>query len=112
MKRSLFAGVLLASLALARTFTLEQVLSAPFPSELIAAAGRGNQFRGKGRREHLLQGEGPGQRQRCQKDTGEQRAFHVETSLLYRNCAVVPFRLGLRPRITVPLAATPPSRSG
>src|SRR5664280_1891515 len=29
MKRSLFAGVLLASLALAKTFTLEQVLAAP-----------------------------------------------------------------------------------
>jgi dipeptidyl aminopeptidase/acylaminoacyl peptidase len=41
MKRSLFAGVLLASLALAKTFTLEQVLSAPFPSELIAAPGGG-----------------------------------------------------------------------
>src|ERR1700690_2302798 len=41
MKLSLFAGVLLASLALAKTFTLEQVLSAPFPSELIAAPGGG-----------------------------------------------------------------------
>jgi dipeptidyl aminopeptidase/acylaminoacyl peptidase len=41
MKRSLFAGVLLASLALAKTFTLEQVLSAPFPSDLIAAPGGG-----------------------------------------------------------------------
>jgi dipeptidyl aminopeptidase/acylaminoacyl peptidase len=41
MKRSLFAGVLLASLALAKAFTLEQVLSAPFPSELIAAPGGG-----------------------------------------------------------------------
>ena len=41
MKRSLFAGVLLASVALAKTFTLEQVLSAPFPSELIAAPGGG-----------------------------------------------------------------------
>ena len=41
MKRSLLAGVLLASLALAKTFTLEQVLSAPFPSELIAAPGGG-----------------------------------------------------------------------
>ena len=39
MKRSLLAGVLLASLAPARTFTLEQVLSAPFPSELTAAPG-------------------------------------------------------------------------
>jgi dipeptidyl aminopeptidase/acylaminoacyl peptidase len=35
------AGVLLASLALAKPFTLEQVLSAPFPSELIAAPGGG-----------------------------------------------------------------------
>jgi dipeptidyl aminopeptidase/acylaminoacyl peptidase len=41
MKRSVFAGVLLASLAVARTFTLEQVLSAPFPSELIVAPGGG-----------------------------------------------------------------------
>jgi dipeptidyl aminopeptidase/acylaminoacyl peptidase len=41
MKRSLFAGVLLASLAVAGTFTLEQVLSAPFPSELVAAPGGG-----------------------------------------------------------------------
>ena len=41
MKRTLFAGVLLASLALAKTFTLEQVLSAPFPSDLIAAPGGG-----------------------------------------------------------------------
>ncbi len=41
MKRSLLAGVFLASLALAKTFTLEQVLSAPFPSELIAAPGGG-----------------------------------------------------------------------
>ena len=41
MKRSLFAGVLVASVALAKTFTLEQVLSAPFPSELIAAPGGG-----------------------------------------------------------------------
>src|SRR6476620_5596900 len=41
MRRSLFAGLLLASLALAKTFTLEQVLSAPFPSELIAAPGGG-----------------------------------------------------------------------
>ncbi|MCX6633392.1 MAG: prolyl oligopeptidase family serine peptidase, partial [Candidatus Solibacter sp.] len=39
MKRALLAGVFLASLALARTFTLEQVLSAPFPYELIAAPG-------------------------------------------------------------------------
>src|ERR1039458_5303989 len=41
MKRSLLAAVFLASLALAKTFTLEQVLSAPFPSELIAASGGG-----------------------------------------------------------------------
>lgn len=41
MKRSLIAGVFLASLALAKTFTLEQVLSAPFPSELVAAPGGG-----------------------------------------------------------------------
>src|SRR5450759_2606827 len=39
MKRSLLAGVLLASLALAKSFTLEQVLSPPFPYELIAAPG-------------------------------------------------------------------------
>ena len=39
MKRSLLAGVLLASLAFAKSFTLEQVLSAPFPYELIAAPG-------------------------------------------------------------------------
>jgi dipeptidyl aminopeptidase/acylaminoacyl peptidase len=41
MKRSLLAGVFLTTLAVARTFTLEQVLSAPFPSELIAAPGGG-----------------------------------------------------------------------
>src|ERR1035437_5351609 len=41
MLRCLLAGVLLASPALAKTFTLEQVLSAPFPSELIAAPGGG-----------------------------------------------------------------------
>src|ERR1019366_3474224 len=41
MQRSVLAGVFLASLALAKTFTLEQVLSAPFPSELIAAPGGG-----------------------------------------------------------------------
>jgi len=41
MQRSVFAGVFLASLALAKPFTLEQVLSAPFPSELIAAPGGG-----------------------------------------------------------------------
>ncbi len=39
--RSLFAGIFLASMAPAGTFTLEQVLSAPFPSELIAAHGGG-----------------------------------------------------------------------
>ena len=41
MKRSILAGVLLASLSFAKTFTLEQVLSAPFPSELIVAPGGG-----------------------------------------------------------------------
>jgi dipeptidyl aminopeptidase/acylaminoacyl peptidase len=41
MKRSLLAGVLLASSAAAGTFTLEQVLSAPFPSELVVAPGGG-----------------------------------------------------------------------
>src|SRR6516225_9330146 len=41
MKRSLLAGVFLTTLAVARTFTLEQVLSAPFPSELIATPGGG-----------------------------------------------------------------------
>jgi len=41
MKRSLLAGVFLASLAVSKTFTLEQVLSAPFPYELIAAPGGG-----------------------------------------------------------------------
>jgi dipeptidyl aminopeptidase/acylaminoacyl peptidase len=41
MKRSLLFGIFLASLALAKTFTLEQVLSAPFPYELIAAPGGG-----------------------------------------------------------------------
>jgi hypothetical protein len=41
MKNSLLAGLLLASVASAKTFTLEQVLSAPFPSELIAAPGGG-----------------------------------------------------------------------
>src|ERR1700694_3969000 len=41
MKRILVATVLLVSAAGAKTFTLEQVLSAPFPSELIAAPGGG-----------------------------------------------------------------------
>jgi dipeptidyl aminopeptidase/acylaminoacyl peptidase len=41
MQRSVLAGVFLASVALAKPFTLEQVLSAPFPSELIAAPGGG-----------------------------------------------------------------------
>ena len=41
MKNSLLAGLLLASVASAKTLTLEQVLSAPFPSELIAAPGGG-----------------------------------------------------------------------
>jgi dipeptidyl aminopeptidase/acylaminoacyl peptidase len=41
MKRFLVAAVLLVSAAGAKTFTLEQVLSAPFPSELIAAPGGG-----------------------------------------------------------------------
>src|ERR1051325_5694316 len=42
MRRYLLATVLLASAAMAaKTFTLEQVLSAPFPSELIAAPGGG-----------------------------------------------------------------------
>src|SRR4029453_16316054 len=41
MRSSLLSGLLLASLAFAKTFTLEQVLSAPFPSELIAAPGGG-----------------------------------------------------------------------
>src|ERR1700676_1482051 len=41
MKRILVVGVLLVSAAGAKNFTLEQVLSAPFPSELIAAPGGG-----------------------------------------------------------------------
>jgi dipeptidyl aminopeptidase/acylaminoacyl peptidase len=41
MTRFLLATVLLVSAAGAKTFTLEQVLSAPFPSELIAAPGGG-----------------------------------------------------------------------
>ncbi len=41
MRRILLATLLLASAAAAKTFTLEQVLSAPFPSELIAAPGGG-----------------------------------------------------------------------
>src|SRR5260370_4318821 len=41
MRRSLLAALFLTSLALAKTFTLEQVLSAPFPSELTVAPGGG-----------------------------------------------------------------------
>src|SRR5579883_412269 len=41
MRRLLLATLLCASLAGAASFTLEQVLSAPFPSELIAAPGGG-----------------------------------------------------------------------
>src|SRR3954471_6530893 len=41
MKRLLPAAILAASLAFGKTFTLEQVLSAPFPSELVAAPGGG-----------------------------------------------------------------------
>src|ERR1039457_4087592 len=41
MKRIVLATILLASAAAAGTFTLEQVLSAPFPSELTAAPGGG-----------------------------------------------------------------------
>ncbi|MBZ5624315.1 MAG: DPP IV N-terminal domain-containing protein, partial [Acidobacteriia bacterium] len=41
MRRILLATTLLVSAAAAKTFTLEQVLSAPFPSELIAAPGGG-----------------------------------------------------------------------
>ena len=41
MRRILLGTLLLASAAAAKTFTLEQVLSAPFPSELIAAPGGG-----------------------------------------------------------------------
>src|SRR5260370_23305004 len=39
MRRFLLATILLVSAAGAKTFTLEQVLSAPFPSELVAAPG-------------------------------------------------------------------------
>ncbi len=39
MRRALLAVFLLASVAAAKTFTLEQILSAPFPSDLIAAHG-------------------------------------------------------------------------
>ncbi len=39
MRRILVATLVLVSAAAAKTFTLEQVLSAPFPSELIAAPG-------------------------------------------------------------------------
>src|SRR6185436_5592436 len=39
MKRSLLAGIFLSFVAFAKTFTLEQVLSAPFPYELTAAPG-------------------------------------------------------------------------
>ena len=41
MKRIVLATILLASAAAAGTFTLEQVLSAPFPSDLTAAPGGG-----------------------------------------------------------------------
>src|SRR5471030_2113050 len=41
MRRILLATLLLVSAAAAKTFTLEQVLSAPFPSELVAAPGGG-----------------------------------------------------------------------
>jgi dipeptidyl aminopeptidase/acylaminoacyl peptidase len=41
MRRILLATLLLASAARSKTFTLEQVLSAPFPTELIAAPGGG-----------------------------------------------------------------------
>jgi dipeptidyl aminopeptidase/acylaminoacyl peptidase len=41
MRRILLAALLLVSAAAAKTFTLEQVLSAPFPTELIAAPGGG-----------------------------------------------------------------------
>jgi len=41
MKRIILATIFLVSAAAAETFTLEQVLSAPFPSELIAAPGGG-----------------------------------------------------------------------
>ena len=39
MKRILLGTLIFASLSAAGTFTLEQVLSAPFPSELVAAPG-------------------------------------------------------------------------
>src|SRR5947209_20325931 len=41
MRRVLFTTVALFCAAGAKTFTLEQVLSAPFPSELVAAPGGG-----------------------------------------------------------------------
>ena len=41
MKRLWLASLLVASFAFCKTFTLEQVLSAPFPSELVAAPGGG-----------------------------------------------------------------------
>ena len=41
MKRIILAAIFLAPAAAAGTFTLEQVLSAPFPSELTAAPGGG-----------------------------------------------------------------------
>ena len=41
MLHSLVIGVFLVSVAPAKTFTLEQVLSAPFPYELTAAPGGG-----------------------------------------------------------------------
>ena len=41
MRRFLVFAILFVSAAAAATFTLEQVLSAPFPSELIAAPGGG-----------------------------------------------------------------------
>jgi dipeptidyl aminopeptidase/acylaminoacyl peptidase len=41
MKRLILGALLAGSLAFGKTFTLEQVLSAPFPSELVAAPGGG-----------------------------------------------------------------------
>src|SRR5579885_2976293 len=41
MRRLLLATLLCASFAGAASFTLEQVLSAPFPTELVAAPGGG-----------------------------------------------------------------------
>jgi dipeptidyl aminopeptidase/acylaminoacyl peptidase len=41
MKRLLLTSLLVSSFASSKTFTLEQVLSAPFPSELVAAPGGG-----------------------------------------------------------------------